>query len=621
MTFACHAQVSWFDVRQLTATAVKTLTSTIVGSMSGRRELMAALEADDDDHLELAGRDDVWIDYIADCGDGWNASHSVAWLIGRDHLSLSTDRSPAPQPPSPDCRAEAVVPEQPGRVVLPAGKVLILGGDQVYPTASAAAYQERLVGPMRSARFFEEGGRKVFAIPGNHDWYDGLTSFVRLFCQAPRSRRWLGAWQTVQRRSYFALPLPHGWWIWGLDLALEDDLDPPQYDYFLDQAEKLQPGDRLILAVPTPVWLKQPRKMEGEAKDEDEQTTDKLELIMTAALRREGVSIPLVVTGDSHFYSHHRAEGIRNYIVCGGGGAFTTGTTQVPDEISLREGQKAPVTALFPDRSASSALRWGVLKFPFVNVAFSGALVAMHLINLWLLNATLEQGIVAAATDPDIGHMIADLLSTVVLQPALAIWVLVVVAGFAAFARGGARSDQPAWLPTLVGVLHALAHIGGVLALAWICLSVAPIREQVWWITVPVLAFVYLYGGLLFGAYLALTHWALGMHNMEVYSAQAIEDWKSFLRIKVADEGLTVYAVGLRTAAKSWVAAPKVEEVARRIGGPLVRRRTFKVPAGCRRVLDPRVPLEPHLIEPPFICGAREPDNSGRQAPGVRPIA
>ncbi len=29
----------------------------------------------------------------------------------------------------------------------------------------------------------------------------------------------------VQEKSYWALALPHGWWLFGLDLALSDDID------------------------------------------------------------------------------------------------------------------------------------------------------------------------------------------------------------------------------------------------------------------------------------------------------------------------------------------------------------------------------------------------------------
>ena len=68
--------------------------------------------------------------------------------------------------------------------------MLVLGGDEVYPTASTRAYEDRTVGPYRSAL---PSGRRpsrcMFVLPGNHDWYDGLTAFLRLFTQDRLDRR------------------------------------------------------------------------------------------------------------------------------------------------------------------------------------------------------------------------------------------------------------------------------------------------------------------------------------------------------------------------------------------------------------------------------------------------
>jgi hypothetical protein len=36
---------------------------------------------------------------------------------------------------------------------------------------------------------------------------------------------WLGGWLLPQERSYFALRLPHNWWVFGVDLALTGDID------------------------------------------------------------------------------------------------------------------------------------------------------------------------------------------------------------------------------------------------------------------------------------------------------------------------------------------------------------------------------------------------------------
>lgn len=35
-----------------------------------------------------------------------------------------------------------------------------------------------------------------------------------------------------QKKSYFALQLPKGWWVFGLDLALHCDIDVYQFKFF-----------------------------------------------------------------------------------------------------------------------------------------------------------------------------------------------------------------------------------------------------------------------------------------------------------------------------------------------------------------------------------------------------
>lgn len=595
---ACHTRVSWFDVRQLSATALKTIASKVVGSMSGRRELMAALEPNAQDHFDLAGDEAAWIDYIADCGDGWNASYSVAWLVGRDALLLNRDLSPTPQPPGIDCRVEAALSATPETMLLPAGRALILGGDEIYPTASRSGYDERLVGPLRSARFQQRpDAREIFAIPGNHDWYDGLTSFVRLFCQAPASRRWLGAWQTRQRRSYFAVALPRGWWLWGVDLALEDDFDPPQYDYFLSQAAKLSPGDQLILAVPTPVWLALER-----GSDDTAPQLGKLKLVMDAALA-SGATIPLIVTGDSHFYAHHRAGAgavRRDYVVCGGGGAFTLGTVQVPASFATPDAGAAHETMLFPSRKESERLRWRVLGFPFVNPAFTATLVGLQLIALWLLRASEGRFVSGGG----LGSSLREFGMTLAFSPGLLLWLLLVVGGFGVFGASGRRGDRPAWSALSLGVLHGAAQSAAALVLLMLAVRLRagmPLPGRLL-LYAAGLGAAYLALGLLFGLYLALSHRLLGMHNLEVYSAQAAESWKSFLRIRIDRDGATVHPVGLRRSRRRWVPAPSVKQD-RVASGALLTRRKLRVPHDCLRVMDPAEPLAPQLIEPPFRCG------------------
>ena len=71
-------------------------------------------------------------------------------------------------------------------------------------------------------------GPQAFCIPGNHDWYDGLETYIRMICCS----KWLGGWLLPQTTSYFALKLPHNWWIFGCDNGLAEDMDVPQFQYF-----------------------------------------------------------------------------------------------------------------------------------------------------------------------------------------------------------------------------------------------------------------------------------------------------------------------------------------------------------------------------------------------------
>src|SRR5690606_31530236 len=96
----------------------------------------------------------------ADLGDGFDATYSVASLLATDLAGL----------------------EGSDRDVLPRGSVLIMGGDEVYPTGDVRNYERRTTGVYATALpAGAEPPSALYAIPGNHDWYDGLTSFLRVF--------------------------------------------------------------------------------------------------------------------------------------------------------------------------------------------------------------------------------------------------------------------------------------------------------------------------------------------------------------------------------------------------------------------------------------------------------
>lgn len=628
--------VSWFDARQLIATAGKTITATVVGSMSGRREIMAALDPDSAQPPSLADRDEMWLDFLADCGDGWNASVSIAWLVGRDGLTIAKDGSPSPQPVPADCFTEAELPASPLLHALPHGEVLIAGGDEVYPTASSEGYQHRLIDPLRCARYSQSPERTIYAIPGNHDWYDGLTSFLRLFCQTGDGRRWLGAWRTQQRRSYFAIELPHRTWLWGVDMALEDDLDPPQQAYFEAQSGQLKPGDQVILCVPSPSWV-HAQGMDPDLDRTELRMSDKLHIIMDLARGGAGcpADVPVVLSGDLHYYARHETTiggRPRHYIICGGGGAFGLGTLQSPQSVRVTEIDGEDVAAerraTYPDAARSTQLRNGVLRFPLVNWAFSFLLAIVQLVGFWVIGGRIPDADSAAACGRETdrllhamcaGHSLSGLVSFLgeagmaLARPAPAMWLLAVLAGFMGFAGSSARKQDPAAIAYAAGLVHGLLQVIGSFCIIWAAAALTgawlgPNRSGAGWLAIAMaLPAMYAYCGFLFGLYLFAGHLWLHLHDQEVYSAQAIQDFKSFLRIRIGADGVTIYPIGLDRVARDWKAAPGVTTAdAGRTGWWMARRHAVEVPAGCTRVMDPAVPLAPRLIEAPIHIARRQ---------------
>lgn len=205
------------------------------------------------DHLSTRG--ELWFDFMADTGDGGNSSYSIARLLAQPSLRVSME----------DHFND-----------LPRGDLLIVGGDLAYPNPSPFTYERRLFYPfehalqpppcykpehiavnkpelpcgVESLRHYE--GPQCFAIPGNHDWIDGLHTFMRYICH----KSWLGGWLLPQQRSYFALQLPQGWWVFGLDQSLHMDIDVYQFNFFSELVKnKVGKTDCIIVMTHEPNWL------------------------------------------------------------------------------------------------------------------------------------------------------------------------------------------------------------------------------------------------------------------------------------------------------------------------------------------------------------------------------
>ena len=389
--------VSWYDPSVLAKTGLKALMSSTIGKQADRRLLDAVASPQPlffDFSVDDAGRkrDELWLDYVSDLGDGWDSTYAVALTVGQPELALK-DTSGV---------------EHTTR----AGDVLVFGGDAVYPTASLSEYQARTVRPYEAALRHGRTPPHLFAVPGNHDWYDGLVSFLRLFCQGRVSQ----AWRTHQRRSYFALKLPHGWWLLGTDMQLESDLDAAQVDFFQQVAGKMGAEDRVILCNAEPAWIHQQVKPHAGREFLDNNLVFLEESVL-------GKKVSVFLAGDLHHYRRHEnAEG-RQKIIAGGGGAFLH-PTHLPRVDSRPDGYELKQS--YPSREVSRRLTWRNLGFVGHNPWF-GALMAF-------VYALLGWGLATDLNASGTSHTLASVLSAALGNTGFLLMAVLVVLGLIGFA-------------------------------------------------------------------------------------------------------------------------------------------------------------------------------------------
>ncbi len=538
--------VQWFDPVQLGNTAVRALLSSIFGAYADKREVQAALSRDAQPAVhDYSRRTELWIDYVSDVGDGFDSTYTLAWLLGQRRLPGA----------DPSARGE----ERRGAERLaatPRGDVLVLGGDQVYPTASRREYENRFAGPYEAALPWAPEGEQpdLFAVPGNHDWYDGLTAFMRQFCQ----QRGIGAWETRQTRSYFALRLPQRWWLLGIDIQLGSDIDKPQLDYFKKVAERMDEGDRVILCTGQPAWVhvkESPRAYENIAF---------FERVVLCPCKAQ---LSLTLTGDLHHYARYSdTTGERHKITAGGGGAYFYGTHLLPSSVELPKadpqepGQGAtPRTKRFerrkvyPEPRVSQALRGGAAFLGAQNPRFIVFLGALYTLFTWFLQEAgrvhLQTGDLMRwlSTMPpgDAGRVLLTTMQITLRAP-----LMLALAAFfvwALYTFCTPDPGRPKWLKWF-GAVHGAAHLVMVLLLTWLfawlnhsvlAIGSPELRGVAFLVEMVVVGGTL--GSLLFG--LALLP---GVNFNEAYSSQHIEHYKNFLRLHVAENGtLTVYPVGI----------------------------------------------------------------------------
>lgn len=560
----------WFSPSLLLRLLWRVILSDLFGQYADRRLIVAALDTVPTGELVdraqqfMPGRNNqeiwslkadeegaVWVDFVADLGDGFDATYAIASLLAQEKLSV-------------------------GGQELKRGQILVMGGDEVYPRASSETYQKQLRDPYDWA-FPDPNpglikGPPVYAVPGNHDWYDGLVLFLALFCR--KTHMHLGGWRTHQRRSYFAVQLTEQWWIWAIDAQLADDIDQPQKEYFLEIAKILPDNAKIILCGPEPGWL-------YTAKAGNRALSVMSYVGWIALKERRGLTIPLVLSGDTHHYSRFIADnGTTQFVTSGGGGAFLHPTHQVESTVDLdRENDgyswlngsikglslgldEQGKEAVYPSKAESLSMLRGNFAFVGYNPTFALVLGALY----WLL----------------------ALLMGVIPYDIYYVAPIVLVAGF----WGYTKNQEGGGLKTLSvsaanGLVHSFAIAAVARAVTWINDRYVSLAD---WPRASFLLYaaeMILVGGVvagsLFGAYLYVTSRWLDMNHNDAFSSMRRNSHRHFLRLRIKDGTVTVFPVGL-----TWI--PKRKDWRINTAGAGTPPPAY-VPAS---------PLKPELIEQPF---------------------
>jgi hypothetical protein len=473
--------------------------------------------------LAAAMGGEVWIDFIADTGDDVTVSEAVARLLA----------------------GEFTIDDDGETLVLPRGDVLIHGGDLAYPVATVREMSRRLVVPYN--RVLEptcdwSKPRVLLAVPGNHDWYDGLDGFARL-CQAPCTFEeptqleealhpspnespvlaWAEAFASgeavhkpgalafagyvpIQHASYFRLPLARGLELFGVDRQLRR-IDPRQRAFF-----KSREGSARLVILPDPA------RAYGEEQPHGVASLATIDVVP----RRDPT---LVLTGDVHHYERSR-EGASVHVVAGGGGAFLHGARISPTGATYERDVE------FPGPRASRAMAW---RLPWHLARGRAGWVITSLFAIAdqvALRAYFRAGFHAAA--------VAAAVTSIVVAIGTALLV----------SERSQRLARVVLLSSLFGVLTGALPValGVVVDRAGVDEIGSVLLGRVLAITVGLLLSI-LASGLAFGAMLAtLLH--LGWAHAQPYAALGQPGFKHFVRMRVRErEGgassIEVFVVGV----------------------------------------------------------------------------
>ena len=541
--FRPQKPVSWFDLFGLLNTFAKISNSTKTLAIIDKREVEASFRPDnpnlfniEHENVKASGlkNDEFWFDFIADTGDGFDSTTSVFYALTRDSLSI-------------------------GDKDLQRGKMLIVGGDLVYPEGSEESYSDRFKAPIRTV--FPSGTSSettyLVSTPGNHDWYDGLSSYLRLMCQQKK----IGNYTTVQNRSYFAYSVFNNVHILGLDNQLLGDLDIPQVNYFSDFASKLPQGENIkhsfILIVAEPYWY----GYSFNDRHKRRQRMDSMEYIIDTVKRalptNPNVEFRVVMTGDIHHYARYANKNEMTLITSGGGGAFKHMTSKLESSITIPDLNKRtpPIAAdnyQLKNKSFDDCTsKWHAAKnllFPILNPRFTGLVFTLFAL------IALSLGVYS------IGAQNMSWWQKIILSSAVPLFFGLILKSVES--PESSTKTKATFYASAFSLLSMTFYLNfNLLQISYEnciqCELNKYFSECNWiqshdWIHflafIAKCAFIALSNTLLFGIYLYIQYQFLGRNLTEASSSNVIQGYNHFIRCKINKEFLEFYVIGLKKA-------------------------------------------------------------------------
>jgi hypothetical protein len=461
--------------------------------------------------VDALGRD-LWLDFVADTGDDVAVSRAVARLIFAEY-----------ELPDPDVVGSYVS--------APRGEILLFGGDTAYPVATAQEITNRVIVPFNQVLETLPSGppRVLLGIPGNHDWYDGLDGFARMFRRSPddeegvarpsvlgisqrmieRYAEWarqfvrggtiekpkalaLTGYQPVQAASYFALPLTSRLHMTAVDRQLSN-LDSRQVRYF-ESWRNCSPDVSQLVLLPDPLFAFGAPSRTGTA--------------MVEALNLDLETKPhFLLSGDVHHYERIQ-HGVALHITAGGGGGFLHGAPMRREQRLMAGAQSRRLLLQVP---------WKVMRG---NSGFLPHIVlaVLFLPAMWVgLNAFQRLGFILSA--PILITVVTTLIYSLIgdiRKGGILVFAL-------SFGAGIATATIPIFASVVIVRLAASAHV----------------TLPLWLIATLTFAVAVFYGAFVFGAFLALLT-LLGLEETQAFTALDHPGFKHFVRLRVRRDGSAV---------------------------------------------------------------------------------